>query len=801
MGQEATWQWILGMTQRPLIRGTHGSRASICVRGAVQGVGFRPFIYRLAHQLHLAGWVCSSPSGVRIEVEGAPDSIADFLVRMERDRPPVSIIQKLEVRYGEPAGLPAFQIRESEVEGTKDCLILPDLATCPDCLRELFDPRNRRYFYPFTNCTHCGPRFTITRSLPYDRASTSMNLFPLCEQCMAEYGNPMDRRFHDQVNACPTCGPWVELWDPRGEMRFRHRDAIVEAADAIDRGKIVAVKAMGGYHLVCGAGYSEAVKRLRAGKRRRDKPLALMFPDVEAIRRQCAVDEEEEECLTSSAAPIVLLPRLPEREVAAVRHQVCEAVAPSTPNLGVMLPCTPLQHLLMDLLRMPVVATSGNLSDEPICIDEIEALHRLGGVADLFLVHNRPILRQADDSVVRFMSGRATVFRRARGYAPLPISIPAVGDSDSLLAVGAQQKCAVALGWRRQVFVGQHLGDLEDARSMEAFLRSVDDLQGLYGVRAARLACDRHPDYLSGGFARKSPLPRHEVQHHHAHILACLADNDLEPPVTGISWDGTGYGEDGMIWGGEILRVESGAWSRVGHLRPFPLPGGEAAVKEPRRSAVGLLYEMLGEDWIHWDSLAPLKAFPARERRQLAVLMQRRIQAPKTTSAGRLFDAVAALMHLRQCCNFEGQAAMELEFAAGKCHTRESYPFGIQEGGASSRGSSHPLILDWEPMVRTLIEDWRRKVPVAIMAARFHHTLVEMIVAMARHVGLPRVALSGGCFQNRLLTEQAIDRLRQEGFKPYWHHRIPPNDGGISIGQIVAATTFPPGKEAAAAWV
>ncbi|MGC8784673.1 MAG: carbamoyltransferase HypF [Armatimonadota bacterium] len=742
-------------------------RVRLVIRGAVQGVGFRPFVYRLATELGLKGWVLNSAQGVFIEVEGEPETLQQFVRRIETDKPPRAFIQSLEQTVLDPVGYTAFEIRHSEESGERSALILPDIATCPDCLRELFDPTNRRYLYPFTNCTNCGPRYSIIEALPYDRPNTTMKAFTMCPKCREEYENPLDRRFHAQPNACSECGPHLELWDEKGVCLAKHHDALLRAAEAIREGRIVAVKGLGGFHLMVDARSDAAVRRLRERKRREEKPFALMYPSLQMAKAHCKVNEVEERVLRSPESPIVLLRR---KEL----NTVAPSVAPHNPYLGVMLPYTPLHHLLMRELGFPVVATSGNLSDEPICTDEHEALHRLAGIADLFLVHNRPIARHVDDSVVRVLQGRELVLRRARGYAPLPVLVKE--PLPPLLAVGAHLKNTIALSIGRQVFLSQHIGDLETPQALQAFRRVIADVKELWAHQPQAVACDMHPDYLSTQAAHGMGLPVTQVQHHAAHVLSCMAENELEPPVLGVSWDGTGYGTDGTVWGGEFLTICEQGWERFAHLRPFRLPGGDRAIKEPRRCALGVLYELFGDD--AFDLLA--QVFTEDEHRLLRQMLRQGINAPVTTSAGRLFDAVASLAGLRQVVNFEGQAAMELEFLTHDVHTDETYPFSLCEGASS-------YMLDWSPMVRAILEDVRAVVSAPLIATRFHNTLVEMMVAVAQAAGIERVALSGGCFQNAYLTERAVRRLGEEGFRPYWHQRVPPNDGGIALGQIVGA--------------
>ncbi|MDB6123274.1 MAG: (NiFe) hydrogenase maturation protein HypF [Pedosphaera sp.] len=753
-------------------------RAKIMVRGAVQGVGFRPFICRLATELQLNGWVLNSSQGVQIEVEGERTTLDQFLLRLAREKPSRAMIHTLEHSFLDAVGHDGFKICRSDEGGAKTALILPDLATCADCLREIFDPHNRRHLYPFTNCTHCGPRFTIVNALPYDRPNTSMKQFTMCPECEVEYHDLHDRRFHAQPNACPKCGPNIELWNAAGHLLAKNNDALLQAVSAIQGGRILALKGLGGFQLIVDACAEDAVRRLRECKGREEKPFALMYPSLEAIKLDCQVSELEARLLLSPESPIVLLERQSEISVTPFRNGqsvIASSVAPHNPCLGVMLPYTPLHHLFLRKFGSPIVATSGNLANEPICIDEQEALERLHGIADLFLVHDRPIVRHVDDSIVRVVLGRELVMRRSRGYAPLPIHLKE--QLPNILAVGAHLKNTVAMSVGSEVFISQHIGDLETKEAYSAFGKVTADFQRLYEVTPEFTACDLHPDYLSSKFAHQAGAPIVTVQHHYAHVLACMAENELDAPVLGVSWDGTGFGTDGTIWGGEFLFVDEDSFSRVAHFRPFKLPGGEAAIKEPRRSALGIFYEIFGDALFEHRDLRLLKNFSMTELRMLRQAMAKEINAPVTTSAGRLFDAVASLIGLRQRASFEGQAAMELEFATQK-GVGEFYPFEVQKNGT--------MLVDWRPTILKILEEVRHGQTIGTIAARFHNTLAEMAVSISLEVGIPRVALSGGCFQNKYLTERTVQRLQEEGFRPYWHQRVPPNDGGIALGQVMA---------------
>lgn len=750
-------------------------RLRVLIRGAVQGVGFRPFAHALARDLGLAGWVRNTASGVEIEAEGTAERLRAFLRRLGGERPAQAVIQGLEVAWLESAGLAPFAIRES-VGGGKSALILPDMATCPECLEEISDPSDRRYRYPFTNCTHCGPRFSIIEGIPYDRANTTMRGFKMCAECQREYEDPSDRRFHAQPNACPACGPSLELWDTSGRVLEGREAALGAACEAIRGGKIVAVKGLGGFHLMADARDGSAVGRLRELKAREEKPFALMAPSAEAIGGFCEVSAEELGLLRSQASPIVLLRKR------AGGGGVCDPVAPGNPCLGVMLPSTPLHHLLMAGVGGPVVATSGNAGEEPICTDERDALRRLGPMCDLLLVHDRPIARHVDDSIARVVLGRPLLLRRARGYAPLPVTLAEAPPS--AIAVGAHLKNTVAVSVGRDVFLSQHIGDLETPEAADAMALAAGDLARLYDVRAEVVACDMHPDYVSTAHARRSGLRVVPVQHHLAHVFACAAENEVAPPYLGVAWDGTGYGEDGAVWGGEFFRVTEDGEERFAALAPFRLPGGEAAVREPRRSALGALFACCGEEAFAMRDLAPLREFSKAELGVLGEMLRRGLNSPVCTSAGRLFDAVASLCGLRQVNRFEGQAAMLLEFAALEAGGASPYPMVLQPRSGDGAGARH--VLDWRPMLEAIVADARAGRSPGVLAARFHVGLIEGIVSVARLAGAPRVLLTGGCFQNRAMLEGAVRRLRAAGFLPIWHQRVPPNDGGIALGQIAA---------------
>ncbi len=783
----ATESGVMRETQRT-------RRLRVEVRGVVQGVGFRPFIHWLARDLALAGWVNKSPRGGQIEGEGVPKLLSAFLHRVEREAPAHSSIEGLETRWLDPSGSLGFEIRASTSRGEPTALIPPDIAICEECVREVFDPANRRHGHPFANCSHCGPRFSIIENLPYDRAQTSMKMFSLCAACLAEYEDPSDRRFHAQPIACPSCGPQLALWDRSGSVLETRNAALGAAAQALREGRIIAVKGLGGFHLMVDADNPDVVARLRNLKLREEKPLAVMLPNVDAAREICEVGSVEEQILCSPEAPILLLRRIC-RAGGRTGVSRMERVAPGNPYLGVMLPTAALHHLLLREVGTPLVATSGNLRDEPICIDEHKARERLGGIADLFLVHDRPIVRPVDDSVVRVVAGREMVLRRARGFAPLPVTLRAPSEEcGNILAVGGHLKNTIALSVGTHVFISQHIGDLETVDALEAHHRIIGDIQRLHHRQADVVAADAHPGYASSRSAGSLGRPVVQVQHHFAHLLSCLAENGLEPPVMGVVWDGTGDGLDGTIWGGEFLMARGSGFVREGWMRTFPLPGGDAAIREPRRAALGLLHELFGEDLWEMKNLPTIQAFTGPELIVLRSALERGVNTPRTSSVGRLFDAVASLAGLRQISRYEGQAAMELEFAADTglaipAEQSGGYTLAWKENDASDRAgkNSAEFVADWGGMVHSILNDLRGGVGVPVVARFFHDALAGCIVPAAARIGLERVALSGGCFQNRILSEMTIDRLSDAGFRPCWHRRVPPNDGGLALGQVVAA--------------
>ena len=745
------------------------SRAKITIRGVVQGVGFRPFVYRLANELGLKGWIINSAQGVFIDAEGNNGTLEQFISRLKTDKPKNSFIQSVEHTYLDPVGFDKFEIRKSSGSGSKTALVLPDIATCDDCLKEIFDPSDRRYLYPFANCTNCGPRYTIIKSLPYDRKNTSMSEFEMCSECSAEYTNPMDRRFHAEPIACPHCGPQVELINKKGKLIASKHEAVQKAAELIREGKIIALKGIGGYQLITDARNTDAIILLRTRKRRNEKPFALMFPDLKSVKEECEVSENEEWLINSAEKPIVLLKRKK-----GINSCVSAETAINNPYLGIMLPYSPLHHILMHELGFPIIATSGNISEEPICTDEQSAAEKLSGIADYFLVHNRKILRNVDDSIARIISGREMIIRRARGYAPLPVSME--GLKPAALAVGAHLKNTIAINKGSNVFISQHIGDLENYEAINAYTSVISDIKKFYEITPGIIVADLHPDYISTNFAFKMIKNPEQVQHHYAHVLSCIAENDIDGEVLGVSWDGTGYGTDRNIWGSEFLISHGKDFKRAAHLKPFRLPGGEKAIHEIWRTGFTLLYEVFGAAAYKYYSHI------GKDLNIIEQMLKKRINSPLTTSMGRLFDGIASILNIRQYANYEAQGAMELEFAAEIPETDDSYKYVAEENQSGS------TILNWHPMIKEIVNDLNKKFSKNIISAKFHNTLVEIIISVAKKVNNKRVVLTGGCFQNKYLLERAIEKLIHNGFKVYWHQRVPTNDGGISLGQIKYAS-------------
>lgn len=750
-------------------RTTTLARKRFRITGVVQGVGFRPFVYNLASRLHLAGFVKNDAAGVVAEAEGREEDLARFAAALRAEAPPAARVEDVVVTDLTPCGESGFVIAESDA-GTAATLVSPDLATCQACLAEIRDPRRRRYRYPFTNCTHCGPRFSIIQDVPYDRPATSMAAFKMCPACQREYDRPADRRFHAQPNACPLCGPRLSLWDGEGRA-VAAADPLAETARLLSQGFIVAIKGIGGYHLACDAANAAAVATLRSRKYREEKPLAVMARDLPTARVYCRCDGAAARLLTSPRQPIVLLEKLDGCGLP-------EAVAPRNRHLGVMLPYTPLHHLLLREGPPVLVMTSGNRSEEPIAYRDDDVVEHLRGIADYYLTHDRPIARRVDDSVTRVFQGKEYILRRSRGYVPLPVLLDRPYGV-SVLAVGGQQKNTFCLTRGREAFLSHHLGDMETVAAEEAFRTGVEDLSRLLGVRPAVVAADLHPDYFTSRYAERLGLPIVRIQHHHAHVASVLADAGRDQAVIGVAFDGAGWGEDGALWGGEVLLADRRRYRRAAHLRYVPLPGGDRASREGWRMALSWLYTTFGEEGL---GLLPRPAETSAATFALVRQTLARGAGLKTSSMGRLFDAVAALAGVRSHSTYEGQAAVELEQLAS-----------VDEAGAYdfALGGEDPLVFDASPVIRRAYEDWERGVPASAVAGRFHRGVARVIVEIAtrlRNRGAPdTVALGGGCFQNMRLLTLTHSLLRAAGFEVLIHSQVPTNDGGLSLGQAAIA--------------
>jgi len=774
----------------------------IHITGVVQGVGFRPFVYGLATRHELLGWVCNTSAGVDIEVEGEAQALQRFVDALTDEAPPLAHIDQVtvnEIPDHHLDGYTQFSIRHSQAQPGAFQPISPDICTCEDCRRELLDPQDRRYRYPFINCTNCGPRFTIIQDIPYDRPKTTMAPFEMCPDCQAEYDDPLNRRFHAQPNACPVCGPQVTLWVQDPEPRpISHRDEALQATRArLAQGQIIAVKGLGGFHLACDATNAQAVARLRARKGRIDKPFALMAFDLETVEACCHVNQEERELLTRRERPIVLLQ---ERAGSAVSSEV----APGIDELGVMLPYTPLHDLLLapGPHHVPLlVMTSGNYSEEPIATGNDEALQRLGGLADAFLMHDRAIHARCDDSVTRVFQGAEIPLRRSRGYAPYPVHLPF--ETRPILAVGAELKNTFCLTRARYAFLSQHIGDMENYETLRSFEDMVEQLSRTFRVEPEIIAYDMHPGYLSTQYALRmaqrwqeddapsaSPAPQLiAVQHHHAHVAGCMAENGLDgsQPVIGVTFDGTGYGPDGAIWGGEFLIADYARFHRVAHLAYVPLPGGDTAIRKPYRTALAHLWAA----GVPWDeSMATVRAALPTERHILARQVESGLNAVPTSSMGRLFDAVSAIADVRQVVSYEAQAAIELQMLIDD---RESgtYPWDIKRKQVIDTEIEFEIEIDAAPLIRAIAADVRAGAPAGVIAARFHNSVADMVRQVCRilrdETGLNAVALSGGVWQNMALLQRTVDRLDIDGFEVYVHRLVPPNDGGLSLGQAAVA--------------
>ena len=736
------------------------------INGLVQGVGFRPFVFRLAHEYHLKGMVANTPSGVKIEIEGASGDIETFISQLERKAPPLSKITHIRSIEMTPEGDGDFVIQPSEENQEVATLISPDVAVCEDCLKELFDPEDRRYRYPFINCTHCGPRYTIIKNIPYDRPVTSMLPFTMCQECQAEYDNPWDRRFHAQPDACPECGPQVLLYDSK-RKQVRCRDPIQKTAKLLKEGKIIAIKGLGGFHLAVDATRESSVQELRRRKGREEKPLAMMVRDLAAARKICKLTGEEENILTSFQHPIVLANKKP-------RNGLAPSIAPGKHRYGVMLPYTPLHHLIFDYDFKAIVMTSANFSEEPICSHNDEAFRRLGNIADYFLIHDRDIVQRSDDSVVIHLAGKLRQIRRSRGYIPRPVFVNS--DGPPILAVGGELKNTICLLKNDQAFLSQHIGDLENLEAYNFFIETVDHLDRIFETTPEMIVYDLHPRYLSTQWSKEqTEVPIYGVQHHHAHLASCMAENGLIHPVIGIIMDGTGYGTDGTIWGGEILVGDFDGFTRYAFFEPMPLPGGDGAIKTPWKTAVGYLYHTFGEN------IPDLSHLQQHDINPVIEIVAKQVSCPKTSSCGRLFDAVAAMCGGRQTIHYEAQAAIEFMEKVSDLG-EEIFSYEI----AQVKDHKELLIV---PIIRSVVQAIQKGESISKISSRFHRTLIELFLQVAREAshdsGINDVVLSGGVFQNQLLFEALIPLFAKNGLNVYTHAQVPANDGGLSLGQAM----------------
>jgi hydrogenase maturation protein HypF len=798
----------------------------IHIRGIVQGVGFRPFVYNLALRQHLKGWVKNTSAGVDIEISGSKLAIDQFLAALKAEIPPLAHIDQLDWSTVKPGEYSDFKIIHSESIPNAFQPISPDMSICQDCINELFDPNDRRFLYPFINCTNCGPRFTIIQDIPYDRPNTTMAGFTMCNQCEAEYDNPFDRRFHAQPIACPDCGPSVWLEQSSGfeipdiftqAVTYTNNLAIYLAQFLLSRGKILAIKGLGGFHLACDASNHDAVKELRERKLRVDKPFALMMADLSEIKKQCLLNPEESYLLETQERPIVILMR-------NKHSSISEAVTPNQDTIGVMLPYTPLHYLLFydhyrDIIPTnhrierfsppkSLVMTSGNLSEEPIAFDNDDARRTLPKLADAFLMHDRPIFNRCDDSVVRFFAmpgntksgsgdyrqieNRKSIFpiRRSRGFAPYPIHLPE--KVLPIFAAGAELKNTFCFTRENYAFTSQHIGDMENYDTLQSFEASVDYFERLFRIKPVAIAYDLHPDYLASRYAlnraESDGLTAIGVQHHHAHIAACMAENQLplESKVIGVALDGTGYGDDGQIWGGEFLLASYRSYRRYIHLSYTPLPGGDAAIRRPARIALAYLWNA-GLEWN--DALPPVKSLSAEERSVIRSQLEKRINSPYTSSMGRLFDAVASIIGLRQEINYEAQAAIELE-AIIDHNVEDSYPIMNTNLDSTDRGTDG-IQIDTNTIIKAVVTDYRNNVRPSIISARFHNTIAKIVFDVCnlinKDTGLKKIVLSGGVWQNQSLLKTTLDLLTKSDYSVYIHHIVPTNDGGLSLGQAIIA--------------
>jgi len=747
---------------------TQKEQRLISLQGLVQGIGFRPFVFRLAKQHQQLGYVTNSHSGVTLVIQGLATQQQQFLTDLQEKLPPLADIQQLTIQTQALSIFNDFQIQDSHLTGAATAFVLPDISPCSNCIEELFNPNSRFYRYPFISCCLCGPRYSIIRHRPYDRSHTSMNVFTPCPECLDEYRNPENRRFHSQTIACKNCGPQLSLHTHTQATLYKE-DALQAAIQQLHQGKIVAIKSIGGFQLLVDATNNAAVERLRLKKQRPEKPFALLVASLSAAQKIAYISKQAEKALISYASPIVLLP--PKDTKKTVNN-----LTENNGLLGIMLPCSPLHHLISQGFGKPLVATSGNRSQEPLCYDETQAMDNLSNIADSFLIHSRAIIHPMDDSIIRPINNKNTLLRRARGYTPLAIALKK--KSPPLLATGGQMKNTLAISLGAQIILSQHIGDLNSLAN-QAYRQKVEtDLLSFYAIQPRKILCDLHPDYHSTHIAQQSALPHQAIQHHQAHIFSCMAEHQLHPPVFGFVWDGTGLGTDQQLWGGECLAINQENSQRIAYFLPFPLAGGDKAAKEPRRSALGLLYALHGDTLFSTENQPLLKQFSNTEQQLLRQSLNKQLNCPSSSSVGRLFDGIACLLGFCSVNQYEGQAALLLEQAAHKSSTNQYYPFEIIADKA--------FIIDWRPMLTALLGD----IPLQsknLIAAKFHNTLAEMLLNIAQGQNNSKIVLSGGCFQNAYLTEACCKKLESAGFSVYTHEKIPPNDGGLALGQLYAA--------------
>ena len=744
------------------------------IKGIVQGVGFRPLVYNLAQRYHLNGYVLNDTFGVEIEAEGQKSALSDFVKAIRTSPPPQSQIEKIQMSKIPFRGYRGFIIRQSRKETTRDALVSPDLATCEDCLSELFDSQDRRFGYPFLNCTNCGPRLTIICDIPYDRAKTTMSVFKMCPDCQKEYRDPKNRRFHAQPNACPVCGPKLSLLDSKGN-KLNISDPVDSTVQLLKKGYVIAIKGIGGYHLACDATNNAAVSILRKRKYREDKPFALMAKDLKTIRKFCYVNLFEKKLLGSVARPILLLKK---KNV----NLIASDVAPMQNNWGVMLPYSPLHYFLLRKSGLILVMTSGNLSDEPISYEDNDAFQKLPRIADYFLVHNRKIHRRCDDSVARVWKSNEMVLRRARGHVPRPIKVD-LYFRKHILSTGAQLKNTFCLAKDNSVFLSTHIGDLENFETLDFYAKEVERFKKLCSAKPEIVAYDLHPEYLSTKYALSLPsINKIPIQHHHAHIASCMAENRISRKVIGVAFDGTGFGEDGAIWGGEFLLADLKNYRRVAHFKYISMPGGEIAIKQPWRMALSYLYDCFGEKFVNLD-LEFVRKVHSNKWKVIKKMLDRRINVFPTSSVGRLFDSVSVLLNYREHTNYEGQPAIELEFLADK-NIRTKYDFEITE-------EKSILIVHPQKIIKGVVRDLIRKEKKSTISAKFHNTIAQIVnqicLELRSQHRLNSVCLSGGVFQNIFLLDRTYNLLSRNEFEISTHHKVPPGDGGISLGQAVIA--------------